>query len=236
MKFKTLISSTKKGAHSIRGHVLTDLIGEHSFVDMIFLLLRGTMPDNKERQLLDAMLIAATEHGIHAPSVFVPRVSASVGNDVHTALAAGILAMGPAHGLAIEPLATILSSKKKAERIVAEHLKAGKHIPGFGHKVYVTEDPRARLLHEKALSLKLPILYFERAYQIERALVRAKGTKFPLNVDGAIAASVLTLGFKPDTGNVIFILPRLLGIAAHVLEEREQNNSYYRLDDNDVVS
>ncbi len=233
MNFRTKISKTEEGKHTIRGHDLIELIERHSFADAIFLLWRGNLPSENEKKLLETILVAAVENGIESPSIFVPRISASTGNSMHTALAAGILAMGENHGGAGEQAARVLSSGKSAKEIVEEFFAAGKFIPGFGHKVYKEEDPRAAAIYKKAKALEFSCKYFELAYEIEREIESRKSKKVPLNIDGAIAATMLELGFDWRLGKAMFIIPRLVGAAAHILEEYEQKNSYYRLEEDD---
>ena len=230
MKFKTKISKTKDGTHSIRGYNILELIEKHSFVDVIFLLLRGDFPSEKEKALLEAMLVASIENGLEAPSLFVPRVVAASGNDMHVALASGMLAIGSKHGGAAEQAAILFASEKTAADIAEqEHI-----IPGFGHKIYKEEDPRVTALFEKAKKLGFSCAYFKKAYDIERALAEKKGKKLPLNIDGAIAAVMLELQFDPKLGKALFLIPRIVAMAAHVKEEMEQKNSYYRLDEAEV--
>ncbi len=230
MKFKTKISKTEAGAHSIRGKNILELIEKHSFVDVIFLLLRGTFPNEKEKALLEAMLVASVENGLEAPSLFVPRVVAASGNDMHVALAAGMLAIGSKHGGAGEQAAMLLASDRSAADIVEQE----RIIPGFGHKIYKDEDPRTKVLFEKAKALGFSCTYFEKAYKIEELLAAKKGKKLPLNIDGAIAAVMLELGFDARLGKAFFLMSRIVGIASHVKEEMEQENSYYRLDETEV--
>lgn len=230
MKFKTKISKTEGTLHSIRGINLLELIEKHSFADVVFLLLRGNLPDGKEATLLEAMLVASVENGLEAPSLFVPRVVAASGNDMHVALASGMLAIGSKHGGAGEQAAMLLASDRTAADIVEQE----RIIPGFGHKIYKEEDPRALALFEKAKTLGFPCVYFKKAYEIEASLAAKKGKKLPLNIDGAIAAVMLELGFDPRLGKAFFLIARIVAMAAHVKEEMEQENSYYRLDETEV--
>ena len=235
MKFQTKISSEKNGKHHIRGIPLLDLIEKHTFVDMIFLLVRGTMPSGAEKALLDAVLVASVEHGVQVPSAFVPRISISTGNSIHTALASGILATGTRHGGAGEAAAEFLLEKGSPQKIVKKALKEHRVISGFGHKVYKDEDPRVTVLYKRVQKLGLPVEMFARAYACEAEIAKQKGKKLPLNIDGGIAAALLTLKFRSDAGHAIFLFGRIVGMAAHALEERTQNNAYYRLDDSDVL-
>lgn len=230
MKFKTKISKTTEGTHTIHGHDLLELIQRHSFSDVIFLLLRGDLPSGKEKALLEAMLVASVENGIEAPSIFVPRIVAASGNNFHTALAAGMLAIGEKHGGAAEKAALLFSSGKSAKEIV----ESVSVIPGFGHKIYKDEDPRAKALYEKAKELGFSCKFFDLAYGIGKELAEKKEKKIPLNIDGALAAGMLELGFDPRLGKALFLISRIVGMSAHVLEELKQGNSYYRLEEGDV--
>ncbi|MDP2641667.1 MAG: citryl-CoA lyase [Candidatus Yanofskybacteria bacterium] len=231
MKFKTSISKTEDGKHLVRGHDILDLMRKHSFAEVLFLLWRGDLPQENEAKLLEAVLIAATENGVESPSVFVPRVSASTGNPMHVALAAGALSIGENHGGAAEQCARLLQLGKSAKEIVEEN----KIIPGFGHKVYKDEDPRAAVICQKAKELGFSCKYFDLAYEVETELAQRKGKKLPLNIDGAMAAAMLELKLDWRFGKAMFLIPRLAGAAAHVLEEMEQGNSYYRLEEGDIA-
>ncbi|MDO8473973.1 MAG: citryl-CoA lyase [bacterium] len=235
MKFKTKISETKDGKHLVRGHDLIDLIKTRTFVEVIFLLLRGVLPNEKEKVLFDVMLVASVENGIEAPSVYVPRIVAASGNNAHVALAAGMLSIGEKHGGAAEEAAQFFKDHEdeKAVDIIEEH--RNDIIPGFGHKIYKEEDPRAKALYEKAKELDFSCRYFDLAYQIGKELASKKGKELPLNIDGAIACIMLELGFDVKLGKSLFLISRIVGMSAHVLEEMNQNNSYYRLEEGDVT-
>ena len=116
--------------------------------------------------------------------------------------------------------------KKSAKEIVNEN----KIIPGFGHKVYKNKDPRAFAIYKKAKELGFSCKYFNLAYEIEKEISKKKGKKIPLNIDGAIATSMLELNLDLQLGKALFIIPRLVGSAAHILEEYKQKNPYYRLE------
>ena len=149
---------------------------------------------------------------------------------MHVALAASCLAIGSKHGGAAESCAALLASDKTPDEIVVQE----KVIPGFGHKIYKDADPRAAALYEKAKSLGFACKHFEKAYAIEAALAAKKGKKLPLNIDGAIAATLLELKLNPRLGKSLFMIARLVGASAHILEEMNQGNSYYRLEEGDV--
>lgn len=229
LEITSSISQSRNGHHYIRHHDLIKLIEKHSLIDTIFLLWRGNFPKARQAKLLECMLVASVEHGLSAPSLFIPRVVASTGNTVNAALAASALAVGTRHGGAIEAAAIMLRQPASAAAIIKEHLVKKEIIPGLGHKIYKDEDPRATAIFRQAQRLRLASRYFKKAYALERAFKKAKGKHLPLNIDGAIAAGLLELGFDPRLGQAFFIIPRLIGAAAHILEELSGGQSYHRL-------
>lgn len=234
MKFKTSISTTTDGRHFIGGVSLVELIEKRSFAEVVFLLLRGNLPTAKEGALFEAMLVAAMENGLEAPSIFVPRVVKASGNAFHVALAAGMLAIGERHGGAGEKAAELFASGKSASEIAEEWMGKGKPVPGFGHKMYKNEDPRAATLYAKAKGLGFACEAFKIAYGLEAEIEARKGKKIPLNIDGAQAACLLELGFDWRLGKALFLMARIVGMSAHVLEETRQDNAFYRLDAEDL--
>lgn len=234
MKWRTAISTKKDNEVYVRGHALADLIAEKNFSEVAFLLLKGVTPTENEKKLFDAILVSCVEHGIEPPSAFVPRVSVSVGNPMNAALAAGMLAIGEHHGGAIEKAAFLFGQEKSAADIVREAVAAGERMPGFGHKIYKDKDPRAELLFEKAESLGLSGAFVKKARQCGEELEKQTGKKLPLNIDGAIAALMLELGFDWRLGKALFALGRLPGMIAHIYEEMMNEKPYRRLEESNI--
>ncbi|MEK7602522.1 MAG: citryl-CoA lyase [Patescibacteria group bacterium] len=231
MKWNTAISTTKEGQLVVRGISLSELVRDHSFSEVSFLLLSGRLPSDTEQKLFDMMLVSMSEHGVQAPSAFSARVSASVGNPLHVAIAAGILATGDHHGGAIEAAAQYFQAKTSVEKVLAERSR----FPGYGHKVYKDADPRAQQLLQAATELGIAGVHVEQARLIEKELAVATGKHLPLNIDGAIAALMLELGLDPHLGKPLFAFGRMPGMMAHALEEIQNEKPYRRLDDEDIT-
>lgn len=234
MRWRTSISVHKNGDLYIRGYKLTELIATKSFPEIVFLLLVGKMPTAQQAELLGAMLVAASEHGVEAPSTFVARTTASTGASFTAALAGGILTIGKYHGGAIESLAELLQSGKDAATIIAELSARGERLPGYGHKVYKDEDPRTAALFKRAQTLGLFGKYAALAGELGRELQKKSGKLLPLNIDGAFAALLSELGISWRMGNGLFVLARLPGLIAHVGEELEREKPYRRLEEEEV--
>ena len=214
----------------IRGEAVTSLMQQASFCDVVALLLKGSLPDAGERRVIDAILIAIADHGAGAPSAAAARVVAT-GNRLapEAAMAAGILAIGDAHGGAgLACFRLIQESLDRAHRdelpietmaavVVDEARQAGRRLPGFGHRVY-REDPRAVAVLGLSDEFGKSADGVRLVRAIEQALGRP-GKPIPLNVDGAIAGVLFDLGYPALAAKLLFIIGRSAGLAAHVIEE-----------------
>jgi citrate synthase len=215
----------------VRGHDVLDLMRTSTFTDLIFLLHHRRPPSDAERRVLDAILVGSADHGAGAPSCAAARLAAS-GNrqSASAAIAAGVLAIGDEHGGAgaacMELLAAGLERARcesltidaVADRIVEESMTENRRIPGFGHRVHTTIDPRVAVIFGLAEDGRLAGTGIRMARALERAL-QARSRPVPMNIDGALAAVLHDLGFPPRMGALLFIVARVAGLSAEVLEE-----------------
>ncbi|MFF0270790.1 citrate synthase [Kribbella sp. NPDC004536] len=161
-------------------------------------------------ELLDAVLILLADHGL-AVSTVAARVAASARANLYAVISAGLGALdGQYHGaaptLAYEFLARAKQDPLKA---LSDQLRTGEPIPGFGHKIYQHHDPRAEVL--------LELLNDHPIVATVHAIAERRPT-FP-NSDLAIAALMHAYNFRPDAGDALFALARMIGWTAHALEE-----------------
>src|SRR4051812_32971596 len=215
----------------VRGHDVLDLMRQATFTDVIFLLHHDRLPTDGERRLLDAILVGVADHGAGAPSCAAARLAAS-GNrqSLSAAIAAGVLAIGDEHGGAgsgcMELIEAGIRDAKRdgasfdavAARLVDEAKAAKTRLPGFGHRVHSTVDPRVDVLFTLAQDNGLAGdgIRFARALE---AAIRERIKPIPLNVDGALAAVLVDLGLPSMVGKLMFIVGRVAGLSAEVLEE-----------------
>lgn len=232
-KWKTSISGIQEGEVHIHGYKITDLIEKVSFTDAIWLELKGELPADQQRAMLNAILVSTIDNGMGPPSVTNARNSASAGNPMQAAVAAGVLGIGEFHGGAIEEAARIFQLGFSAEKTVEKVLSEGDKLPGFGHKVY-TVDPRAQQVLQKAQELDFYGEYCKLALAVEQELERVKGKKIPLNVDGAIAAVISDMGFDYRLGKGFFIIGRVVGLVAHVFEEYIREKPFRRVSEEEI--
>jgi citrate synthase len=215
-----------------RGRAIESLMGERPFASVVFLLLTGREPSEKEGRLIDAILTSSIDHGVSPPSTNAARTVAACRSALSACVAAGVLTIGSVHGGAIEEcmrtLAAAVETAKTTGRSAAEVAREtirqakekGVRLSGFGHRLH-TDDPRARRLFELAQRLGLAGPHVEMARAIVAAFAKG-GKPLPINVDGAIGACLADLGLPPEMGNAFFIISRVPGLVAHALEEQRR--------------
>jgi citrate synthase len=233
----TEIVDIRPGHIGIRGYPIQQLIGNLRFPEMIWLMLRGDVPRSDQAELLEAALVAAVDHGPHAPSIAISRMAVTCGLPINGAMASAINALDDIHGGAgqqcMELMQEIAAELKDAEptlelveKVLAGYIaRNGKIIPGFGHRWHGT-DPRAvrlvALVREAQQKGTVGGRFATIGMLIEEALGRSKGTRIPMNIDGATAVIYLELGFPPALGRGLFILSRSVGILSHAWEQSQQ--------------
>lgn len=239
----TSITDVKPDQIRYRGHAVEELMGNVGYGANVYLLLTGNMPNASTGRLLEAVFVSAMDHGVTPPSTLAARTAASTGASLNAAVAAGILSINEYHGGAIERCAAQLREVAQAESahagpdapieaarmVVQRYRDAGNRLAGFGHRVH-KHDPRASRLLEIAEEEGVGTAWIARARAIEQALAEAAGKPLPLNVDGAIAVVVLALGLPSEVANGLFMIARLPGLMAHVIEERTTERPMRRID------
>jgi citrate synthase len=193
-------------------------------------MLTGNRPSGLATRAFDVALILHADHELNA-STFAARVAAATLTDIHSAIVAAIGTLkGPLHGGANADVMRLLleigkdAPPDKAEAVVRAKLAKKEKIPGFGHRVYHTEDPRATHLREMSRDLGRRAgepIWFEMSQRIE-SLVKAE-KKLNANVDFYSASTYHSLGISVDLFTPIFAVSRISGWTAHVLEQYANN-------------
>jgi citrate synthase len=194
-----------------------------------FLLqLNGTKPSATAERALDIALILHADHELNA-STFAARVTAATLSDMHSAITSAIGALkGPLHGGANEAVFRILNTiaEQKSEPVayVRDMLAQKKKVPGFGHRVYHTEDPRATHLRKMSKDLCQSSgqpQWYDMSEKIENFIKAEK--KLNANVDFYSASTYHILGIDEDLFTPVFAVSRISGWAAHVIEQLDDN-------------
>ncbi len=228
----TDIINMSPGSIRYHGYAIEELIGNLSFSQMIWLMLRGEIPSPEKATLLDAALVAAVDHGPQAPSIAIARMAATCGVDINNAMASALNVLGDVHGGAgeqalnlfqkIVTLAQASDLEQATKKCVIELLSKGKYVPGFGHRFHPI-DPRApKLLAVVESMAEKNIIsgqFAKIARLIETQIKTTKGKPIPMNIDGATAVIYAELGFTGTEARGLFCLSRSVGILSHAVEQ-----------------
>jgi citrate synthase len=193
-------------------------------------MLTGQRPSALAARAFDVSLILHADHELNA-STFAARVVAATLSDIHSAVVAGVAALkGPLHGGANADVMRMLieigrdAGPDRAEAVVRAKLARKDKIPGFGHRVYHTEDPRATHLRRFSKTLGEQAgepQWFEMSQRIETVVKAEKALN--ANVDFYSASTFYALRIPIDLYTPVFAVSRVSGWTAHVLEQYANN-------------
>lgn len=187
-------------------------------------MMTGEEPPASKAHWLDTYLVLLADHGLNA-STFATRVVASTGSDLTSCVIGGIAALkGPAHGgatFAARSLLDKIGSAENAEKYLTEAHARHERFAGFGHRVYRTYDPRAKILREMAKDAA-PELH-RTAVRTEEVALKILAEAHPerpnaTNVDFWASVVLTGVGIPKELFTTIFATSRVAGWTAHVLE------------------
>ena len=193
-------------------------------------MLTGERPNATAIRAMDVALTLHADHELNA-STFAARVAAATLTDIYSAVVAAIGTLkGPLHGGANAEVMKLLlelgqtASGDRIDDVIRGKLARKEKIPGFGHRVYTTEDPRATHLRQMSRDLGKragSTAWFDMSQRIE-AIVKGEKKLNP-NVDFYSASTYYTLGIPVDLYTPIFAVSRISGWTAHILEQYANN-------------
>ncbi|MDE1804267.1 MAG: citrate synthase [Candidatus Micrarchaeota archaeon] len=201
-----------------------------NFLYMLF----GKEPDQLDARAMDMDFILHAEHSFNA-STFATRVTVSTLSDIYSAFTTGIGTLkGPLHGgaaLEVSLMLEKIGSPDKVDGYVREVLSGHGRVMGYGHRVYKTYDPRARVLNNMALEISQKrgdMRYYEIAQKLEGIMAGEKNL-YP-NVDFYSGIVYHHLGMPADINTPIFAIARASGWVAHCVEQYKNNRLIRPLD------
>ena len=211
-----------------KGKSIVEPNGSLSHAANFLLMLNGEYPSKTAEKALDVALILHADHELNA-STFAARVTAATLSDMHSAITSAIGCLkGPLHGGANEAVFHILEAIDSSGANPVEYVKGmlaqKKKIPGFGHRVYHTEDPRAthlRHMSEELCNSSGQPKWFQYSQAIEQFVKANK--KLNANVDFYSASTYHALGIDVDLFTPVFAVSRISGWTAHVIEQLDDN-------------
>ncbi len=191
-------------------------------------MLNDEEPGEKAEQTMNLCLILHAEHGMNA-STFTNRAICSTESDMYSSVTGAIGALkGPLHGGANQQVMNMLLDieEKDADPVDYVHgrLERKEKIMGFGHRVYKTMDPRARILRGMSQELSEETGH-ENLYEWSEAILKTMKDEKDIdpNVDFFSATVYYSMGIKPDLYTCIFAMSRVSGWTGHYIEQAENN-------------
>ncbi|PQA89564.1 citryl-CoA lyase [Hyphococcus luteus] len=228
--YSAICTSTAENI-SVRGRDLCeDIIGKLDFTSYFWLLVTGDEPTATQKKFADAVLAAIAEHGL-VPSVVASRMTyAAAPEAFQGAVAAGLLGCGSvvlgSAEIAGRFLADIVADgddvDAAAERAVKRLRETKTPVPGFGHPQHSGGDPRAHRLLGMARDDNAAGAHIRALEAVEKVIPNVIGRTLPINVNGAIPAVMLDVGFPLGALKGISLLARTASLIGHLQEETER--------------
>ncbi len=229
-KFPTIVAALHRASY---GQKTIEPNDELSHGANFLYMLTGKIPTELEAEAMEKDLILSAEHELN-PSTFALRIAASTLSDLYSAVICGLCTLkGPLHGGARKGVMDMLDEVGSIENVqnyVLEKLEKKEKIMGFGHRVYKTYDPRARIYKDIARRLALEngdTIWFDLAERIEHILyhefVEVRGKTIYPNVDFYSAVVYKYLDIPAELATSIFAIGRVSGWMAHCMEQYADN-------------
>ena len=237
--WRTSIINMAPGRIAFRGTPIEELIGNISFTQMIWLMVRGDLPTAAQASLLEAALVAGVDHGPQAPSIAAARMASTCGVGLNNAMATAVNMLGDVHGGAGEQCAELyydIAARHGDGLDLPDAVRAGldqwrsnygKIVSGFGHRFHKPVDPRAprlmALVREAADQGTVTGRFADIGEAVQAEIGRQRGNRpIAMNIDGATAVIFCELDFPTPLSRGLFCLSRSVGILAHAWEQMNQ--------------
>ena len=214
----------------------SELMGQVTFTELSFLLVRGRMPSPEETRLLDAVLVSLADHGL-TPTVLAARLThTGAPESIQGAIAAGLLGAGSVFLGVVEDTARFLAAVLEAagpdpsdgalraavERAVDEAIAGGRRVPGLGHPIHKVEDPRTPRIYEIARETETLGAHLRALRVVDEVHRERTGRELPINGAGVAGAALSDLGFPAALLRGVALLARTAGLVGHLGEEMER--------------
>lgn len=226
--YRTGIAYSDEENIFVHGYNLSELLGEIGLADMAFLGAKGRIPDTNESKMLNAIMVALSEHGF-TPSTMSARLTyLGAPESVQAAVAAGLLGAGSVYLGSMEKTAELLQAHHKEmeqeqiDKIAKKIVDTNERLPGFGHPIHKHTDPRTKRLFELADELGF---YKENCLlinEIHQALIKKKKKHIVLNASGAVGAILTDMNFDSKIIKCFAVAARSVGLIGHILEESQE--------------
>jgi citrate synthase len=205
-----------------------DLIGKIGLTDYICFLVLGHRPNEAERAIIEAAMVALAEHGM-TPSILAARLTyMGAPESFQGAVAAGILGVGDQFVGTVELVAPLLVEIAghpdgfdiAALEIVARHRASRTQVPGFGQPHHKPDDPRSPALFAVAEKYGVSGVHVSALRALGRAVDASLGRHLTINAPAAIASLFLEIGIPVRIMRGLIVISRCIGLVGHLSEEQ----------------
>lgn len=208
--------------------LVNDLIGRMPFTNFFYLQATGRHPSATQMAIVDAVMVTIMEHGM-VPSAIVTRLTHyGAPESFQGAVAAGLLGVGDRYAGTASECGTILEriveqpETQRMETALAEvraYRQLKRPVPGFGHPIHATHDPRVPRLIDVARDNGAQGDYIDALELLEKALQEVTGKTLVTNISAAIAAVLAEAGIPASLMRGIVLTARCAGLVGHLFEE-----------------
>ncbi|MDB9702716.1 citryl-CoA lyase [Rhodospirillales bacterium] len=209
--------------------LVSELMGNFTFTEMMFMHILGRKPSSGDVVILDAVLLTLMEHGLTPSAISTRLTYHSAPEALQSAVAAGLLNVGSQFIGTLENASTLLMALLNdadefdvAARRKVKELRAAKHpLPGFGHHLHRPDDPRTEKLFQIALAQDgIKGTYIDAMKRLSAIIDDELGKHLTINATGAVAAVMLELDVPPEIMRGFAVISRSAGLVAHIHEEQ----------------
>jgi citrate synthase len=221
MSFETSVGTSDADSITVMGRdVAGELMGGTTLTELAFLLVQRREPTPEETRLLDTVLVSLADHGL-TPTVLAARLTyTGAPESLQGAVAAGLLGAGSVFLGVVEDTVRFLDEiGDDVKGGVRRELEAGRRIPGLGHPIHKTEDPRTPRIYAIAEETGLLGPYLTRLRELAAAHRDETGKELPINGAGVAGAALADLGFPGPLLRGFALLARTAGLLGHLAEE-----------------
>lgn len=209
----------------------TDLMKNLDFVEMWIFLHTGRICSSGEKRILNMLMVSLMDHGVTPTTIAARMTILSAPESIQGAVAAGLLGAGDRFlGVTqnvVEMLNLVELGKHNInQEMIAQKAKTivdtRKKIPGIGHNIHTSEDPRVSVVREMCIDAKLPGGGWHLLDEIARQVSLKKDREFVINNAGAVGVAVHAMGFEPEFARGLSVVARAAGLVVHAIDEKQR--------------
>ncbi|MET0497938.1 MAG: citryl-CoA lyase [Steroidobacteraceae bacterium] len=232
---KTEIGYTRVDRITVRGRDLaTELIGKIDFIDMMMLVILGRGCRGNERDMINAILVTVTDHGL-TPSAVAARLTYMGAPEAQqAAVAAGLLGAGSVFLGAMENATLMLREyvarlspdagdeeiASLATQLIQERRAAKQQLYGMGHNIHVDGDPRIPALQQVSQRNGYFGKHWKLLLAIDAASTQLLKRRLPANTAGAVGAMIADMDLPTPLARGFSLVGRCAGLIGHIMEEQ----------------